>query len=282
MHRRATSVVGAVLVALTVATPSAAQVRYSTGAVGKYMASCGGSDLPLAVPESNRVQFWYDGAGFARVTTWEDGNVWGSDFRDGFRANDTDPSGGSDLPDVYVFAGHGNCQNPPQPGSGDYVIVCGNFGKPDVTRIGTSSRWGNSPGRLKFMLLDASCPMDLPEVPTEWFSPFRGLHVATGNSGSVDHDVYDSVDRGGEFAAYSTGAQFQALGIQLSLLPTLSVGDAWMTTGLIDVQDGNCAVALAAGENRDDAINRRDNEFLTSNWPDPTPNWFAWRWICID
>jgi hypothetical protein len=90
----------------------------------------------------------------------------------------------------------------------------------------------------------------------------------------------DSVDRGSQFAAYT-------IGITLSIppfidwwYPQLSVGDAWMSTGIIDVQDGCCAVVLAAGNDRADAINRRENERVTSNWSKPTPNWFAWKWIC--
>jgi hypothetical protein len=53
-----------------------------------------------------------------------------------------------------------------------------------------------------------------------------------------------------------------------------------MTTGTIDIQSGCCAVALAAGVNRSDAIDRRENERVTDGRPDPTPNWFAWKCIC--
>jgi len=276
------SVVMAALLAFAPST-STGQFRYSTGGVDNYPPnSCGGPSLKLCVQEVHAIQSWYDGAGFGRVSTWENGNVWGSDFRDGNGNNDTDPSGGSDLPNVYFFAGHGACENPPMAGSGDFIITCGNFGKPDVTRVGTSSLWGNGRGRLQFMFLDASCPMDLPEVESEWFAPFDGLHIATGNSGDVNHDVFDSVDRGASFAAYTVGATVNIFGFPLTLLPQLPVGDAWMNTGIIDVQSQNCAVALAAGETRDDAINRRENEFVTSGWSNPTPNWFAWKWICTD
>ena len=44
------------------------------------------------------------------------------------------------------------------------------------------------------------------------------------------------------------------------LFPQQSVGDAWMDTGTIDVQSGCSAVALAVGINRNDAIDRRENE----------------------
>jgi len=282
---RMRSYLPSVALALWMSVPSnaAAQFRYSTGGVDNYpVTPCGGPNLSLCVQEVRTIQAWYDRAGFARVSTWENGNVWGSDFRDGSGNNDTDPSGGSDLPTVYFFAGHGICQNPPAPGMGDFIATCGNFGTPDVTRIGTSSRWGNGRGRLQFMFLDASCPMDLPEVASEWFAPFTGLHLATGNSGDVNHDVYDSVDRGASFAAYTVGANLTFLDFTFTLIPQLPIGEAWMNTGIIDVQSQNCAVALAAGETRDDAINRRENEFVTSGWSNPIPNWFAWKWICTN
>jgi len=33
---------------------------------------------------------------------------------------------------------------------------------------------GQQPRQLQFMFIDASCPMDLPSLTTEWFAPFRG------------------------------------------------------------------------------------------------------------
>src|SRR5215472_11277217 len=151
--------------------------RYSTGCVSSYVAGCGvGPDLPLTIPEGQNFRFWYDLAGLQLFTRWDDGNVWGSDFRDG---TDLDPSGGSDVPEVYFYSGHGSCENPPTASSGDFIIVCGNFGKPDATNIGASARWGNGGGNLEFAFMDASCPMDLIELANAWFPAFQGLHMAT-------------------------------------------------------------------------------------------------------
>jgi len=96
--------------------------------------------------------------------------------------------------------------------------------------------------------------------------------MAVGNSGDGSHDTLDSANRGGQFAAYTVGFSFY--------FPQLSIGDAWMATGIVDVQSGCCAVALAAGNDRNDAIDRRENEKVTDNRPDPIPNWFAWKWVC--
>lgn len=266
--------------------PSAtrAQLRYSTGGVTNYpAATCGGPSLPLSVPEARDFQFWYNRAGMQNVTHWENGDVWGSDFRDanGGANNDLDPSGGSDIAQAYFFTGHGICETAPVGATtGDFIVTCGNFGKPDTTRIQTSSRWGNNGGQLRFMLIDASCPMDLPSITSEWFAPFQGLHVATGHSGDTNHDTLDSETRGSQFAAYTVGASITIFGIKFTLFPQLSIGDAWMRTGLIDVQNQVCAVVAAAGDTEQDAINRRENEFVTSNWANPTNNWLAWRWVC--
>lgn len=244
-------------------------LRYSTGCVGSYMANCGvGPDLPYSTTSGRNFRFWYDLAGLQLFTRWDDGDVWGSDFRDG---TDLAADGGSDVPEIYFYNGHGSCENPPTATSGDFIIVCGNFGKPDVTTIGTSSRWGNGHGNLRFAFIDASCPMDLVELQNSWFPAFEGLHMAVGHSGDVNHDTLNSTSRGGQFAIWSVGFSF--------LIPQLSVGDAWMLTGLTDVQDGVSAVALAAGNDRADAIDRRENEKVTDSRPKPTPNWFAWKWV---
>lgn len=247
-------------------------MRYSTGAVRDYVANCGaGPDLPLTIPEADSFRSWYNLGGFQLLSRWENGDVWGSDFRDG-GSGDLEPNGGSDVPDIYFYTGHGICQNPPGATSPDFIAVCGNFGKPDNTNIGTQSRWGNGAGNLKFCFLDASCPMDLVSISNNWFPVFQGLHVAVGHSGTSASDTLDSVSRGALFAAYTSGAFF--------FFPYLSVGDAWMATGTIDIQNGCCAVVIAAGENRDDAIDRRENEKVKDGRSDPVPNWFAWRWIC--
>jgi hypothetical protein len=96
--------------------------------------------------------------------------------------------------------------------------------------------------------------------------------MAVGHSGTSTSDALDSDVRGSLLAAYTSDALF--------FFPHLSVGDAWMAVGIEDVQSGCCAVALAAGNNRDDAIDRRENEKVKDERADPTPNWFAWRWIC--
>ena len=260
--RSRTGVLSAAACALIVlaapAAISAQGLTYSTGAVAEYKTRCGGSDLPRTIGQAGKVRFWFTLGGLTRVSSWENGDVWGSDFRDGTgNANDMESQGGSDRAHIYYFTGHGTCQDSPTATSGDFIVTCGNFGTPDSTRIGTSSRWGNSQGVSRFMFVDASCPMDLVSLSNQWFPVFQGLHMAVGHSGDRAHDTLDSSSRGNAFAAYNIGLSVPGFG---DLIPRLPVGDAWMIDGLTDVQDGVCAVAIAAGNDRSDAIDRREHD----------------------
>jgi Family of unknown function (DUF6345) len=155
-----------------------AQMRFSTGGVRDYIPNgCSGPDLPATISEVNNFQAWYNLGGFQSFSQWQNTNVWGSDFRDGANS-DMEAGGGSDMADVYLFAGHGSCQNPPNANSPDFVLACSPNGQPNTTTIGTASRWGNSGGRLKFAFIDASCPMDLVSIANQWFPVFQGLHLA--------------------------------------------------------------------------------------------------------
>jgi len=265
-------------ISLCLGLPNAYALDYSTGAVNVYN-TCGLSpDLPYRIEAAKRFRDWYNEAGFHNISRWENDDVWNTDFTDG-PGKDMEAGGGSDLPNVYLFAGHGSCQNPPTATDPDYLVTC-SHGAGMFTDVGASSRWGNAGGRLQFAFIDASCPMDLVSLGQNWFPPFQGLHVATGHSGTSTHDTYDSASRPVEFAMRTTGYQTTFLGIVISTVPAEPVTWAWMDTGLIDVQDQVCAVAIANDATRDAAINRRDNEYVFSGWGNPSGNWYAWRWVC--
>jgi hypothetical protein len=248
-------------------------MRFSTGAVDTYVANgCTGPDLQLCVQEADAFASWYGFGGHSAVSRWQDGDVWASDFRDD--GGDLEPNGGADITEVYFYSGHGTCQNPPGATSPDFITVCGNFGTPNRVNIGSSCGFGNGAGTLQFLFLDASCPMDLASITTNWFPPFQGLHMAIGHSGTSTADTLDSVDRGSQFAARTAGLP----GPLSWLFPQQSVGDAWMATGTIDIQTGCSAVVVAAGATENEAINRRENERIDDQRADPVANWIAWRW----
>ena len=249
-------------------------VRFSTGCVSVYVArGCGGPDLPEAVPEGGAFRSWYylSTARNVPISRWDNGDVWGSDFREA-GGGDLDTGGGADYPDLYLFAGHGSCQNPPTATSPDFLLTCGNFGKPDTVNIQAQSRSGNGVGHLRFLFIDASCPMDVVSLAT-WFPVFQGLHIATGHSGNVNADAADSQARGDQLGAYTAGFVPGFSFLQLS------VGDAWMRAGLIDVQRGCSAVVIGAGATFREAEDRRDHERVQDDRPDPITNWVAWRWV---
>jgi hypothetical protein len=269
-----------VLSAMGLSGNSAAQTTYSTGAVSNYPANpCFGPNLPFSVGSAASFRSWYGYAGLTNVSRWENNDVWGSDFRDGVNA-DLELQGGSDLPDVYFYNGHGICQSAPAATDPDFIFVCSSNGQPNSTDIGASSRWGNGRGRLKFAFIDASCPMDLVSLGNNWFPTFQGLHVAVGHSGNATHDTLNSRTRGGTFSAYTVGYTVDFGFVQIPLFPELPATWAWMNAGLIDVQSQVCAVAIANDATQADAENRRDNERVKSPMGRPSGNWYAWRWIC--
>jgi len=250
-------------------------VRFSTGSVSNYVAGgCGGPDLPDSVPQGGAFRSWYllSTAGNSVVSRWDNGDVWGSDFREA-GGGDLDPVGGADAVDLYYFSGHGICQASPAANDPDFLATCGNFGKPDTVDIGVECRFGGGRGQLRFLFLDASCPMDLVSLGRNWFPVFQGLHVATGHSGTVTADCLDTRTRGDQLGAHTAGS---VPGFRFA---QLSIREAWMRVGIIDVQSGCSAVVIAAGATRAQAEDRRDRERVQENWPRPGNQWLAWRWV---
>jgi Family of unknown function (DUF6345) len=263
---------------IIVGASGASAQTYSTGAVNTY-STCGlNPDLSNRIEAAKRFREWYDLNGFPNVSRWENDNVFNTDFTDG-PGKDMDPGGGSDAPNIYLFSGHGSCQNPPGANDPDFLVTCshtvGNF-----TDIGVSSRWGNAGGNLRFACIDASCPMDLVSLGHNWFPPFQGLHVATGHSGRTTNDTLDSPSRPAEFAANTIGRVVIFGADLISIIPKEPVTWAWMDSGLVDVQPQVCAVSIANDATRDAAIFRRDNEFVRPSMGPPSGNWYAWRWVC--
>ena len=69
-----------------------------------------GPDLHFCTGSAAGFRAWYNLAVIGNFSRWENGDVWGSDFRDGAAA-DLEPNGGSDVPEIYFYNGHGSCQN---------------------------------------------------------------------------------------------------------------------------------------------------------------------------
>jgi len=66
------------------------------------------------------------------------------------------------------------------------------------------------------------------------YRDYQAFLVSPDGTRSKSVQIHDSADRGGQFAAYTIGFPI----FPFFPFPQLSVGDAWMQAGLIDVQDG--------------------------------------------
>jgi hypothetical protein len=264
-----------------------APLSFATEAVRTY-STCfpGATDPPHRLEAARAFAYVYSLAGFQQIFAWEEENVWGSDFRDETRvppnlvinSTDTTPWTGTDVPDVYFFSGHGSMENLDDPNApnGDFILTC-SPATPGGNQVDIQHQclWGNPPGQLKFMFLDSSFSMILDFVTRVWWPVFGGLHMAVGHSGTFHHDAYDSLNRTSDFATFTVGS------LVSSMIPQMSVSDAWMVAGIEEVQSGVCAVAVAVGATRDEAIDRRENEKVYQNLPDPSqPTWIAFKWSC--
>jgi len=266
--------------------------NYSMGCVEKYSSASGfttADDVSLTCDAADGFSYWFNFNGNHSLRYyWKDTLVWPSDYIEdslgGSDSAEVDWPGGADL---AVFSGHGSCQNPPVASSPDYIVTARNgIGRgPNFVDIGSTMRLGEYPGsgvwgqngNLNTLMINASCPMDLVSLTTQWWSVFQGLHVAMGHSGDVSHDNLDSSSKLPTVGMY--------LGPYVPFINWLggnnSYRTAWMSAGLIDVQSGVCAVITATGRTEDEAVSRRDYETPTTAIGDAMPpSWIAWRYVC--
>lgn len=276
-------------VAALMALQPASATNYSMACVSKYSNASGfttADDLPNACASTDGFNFWFNFNGsHALRFYWKDTLVWPSDYtEDSFGGAD---SSEVDWPsaDLAVFSGHGSCQNPPNANSPDFIVTARNgIGRnANFLNIGNSMRLGEFPGSGRFgsngnlntLILDASCPMDLVSLTTQWWQVFQGLHIAMGHSGDVNHDNLDDASKLTTVGMYLGPSSF------FNWNGGSSYRTAWMSAGLIGVQSQVCAVITAAGRTQDEALARRDFETPTARIADGVPaSWLAWRFVC--
>jgi hypothetical protein len=260
---------------------SAFATNYSMGCVEKYSDASGftsSDDVSLTCDATDGFSFWFNlFGGHSLRFYWHNTLVWPSDYReDSLGGNDVNEVDWSSA-DLAVFSGHGSCQNPPTASSPDFIVTAkdGIGRSANFVNINASLRLGEFPGsgvfgsngNLNTLMINASCPMDLVSLTTQWWSVFQGLHLAMGHSGDVNHDNLDSASKLPTVGMYlTTGNSYRT---------------AWMSAGLIDVQSGVCAVITATGRTESEAVSRRDSETPTNRIGDAMPpTWIAWRWVC--
>jgi uncharacterized protein DUF6345 len=279
--------VGVFVGALLALAHTSAATNYSMGCVEKY-SDAGfptSADVSLTCDATDGFSLWFNVfGGHALRFYWHDTLVWPSDYTE-------DSLGGADSgeidwssADLAVFSGHGSCQNPPTATSPDFIVTAKSGSSANFVDIGRSLRLGEFPGsgvfgsngNLNTLMLNASCPMDLVSLTTQWWPVFQGLHLAMGHSGTSTHDNLDSAQKLPTVGFYLGGFPLWPF-----FAPPNSYRTAWMSAGLIDVQSEVCAVITATGRTEEEAVARRDFETPTNRIGDAMPpTWLAWRWIC--
>ena len=271
------------LMLLMLAGPASA-INYDMGCVERY-SDAGfptSANVSLTCDATDGFSAWFNIYGtHNRRFYWQNTLVWPSDYtEDSF-------SGGSDnfesdwsSADLAVFSGHGSCQNPPVASSPDFIITAKPGSSANFVNINSSMRLGEFPGsgvfgsngNLNTLMINASCPMDLTSLTTQWWDVFQGLHLAMGHSGTSTQDNLDSNQKLPTVGMYLSPATF---------FGSSSYRTAWMSAGLIDVQSGVCAVITGTGRTEGEAVARRDFETPTIRIGDAMPpTWIAWRWTC--
>ncbi|MFQ5796619.1 MAG: DUF6345 domain-containing protein [Candidatus Bipolaricaulia bacterium] len=261
-------------------------IPYDMACVEKYSDAgfSTSADVSLTCDATDGFSFWFNLFGTHNLRYyWHDTLVWPRDYTE-----DSFVGGGDNIEvdwssaDLAVFSGHGSCQNPPTATSPDFIVTAKkNIGTAaNFVDINASMRLGEFPGsgvfgsngNLNTLMINASCPMDLVSLTTQWWTVFQGLHLAMGHSGTTTQDNLDSDQK------------LPTVGLYLAPLPffgSSSYRTAWMSAGLIDVQSGVCAVITATGRTEAEAVARRDFETPTVRIGDALPaTWIAWRWTC--
>jgi len=256
-------------------------INYDMACVEKYSDAAGftsADNVSLTCDATDGFGYWFSTFGGNNLRFyWKNTLVWPRDYTE-------DSLGGgdqveSDRPgaDLSVFSGHGSCQNPPNTNSPDFLVTAqdGPGRAANFVDINNSLRLGEFPGsgvfgsngQLNTLMINASCPMDLVSLTNEWWVVFQGLHLAMGHSGTTTQDNLDSDDKLPTVGLYlGVGASYRT---------------AWMSSGLIDVQRGVCAVITGTGRTKAEAVDRRDRETPANRIGDALPaSWIAWRWTC--
>jgi hypothetical protein len=194
------------------------------------------------------------GHGHQKIFHYAEKDVWPTDFEH--------PSFGGDslnyIDNVHFFyyADHGGTW------SDEFHIGFADMGHGGC--LSDTSRWRLGVKQLKWAVFDACDavidPNNADQIWNIWGSPIQGAHMVFGFIG----DCYGNPNRGRAFAnAVSGGA---------------SLAIAWMDSAF-RANPHDSPIAIAAGVDRNDAINRRENENL--NWRDANiaaTGWLAWKW----
>jgi hypothetical protein len=188
---------------------------------------------------------------------WGNGNAFERDFRDA--ASGGDDRDWIDAVDFAHFSSHG--------GTDANNVFTGNFGGQvdSCTWRSDQARYGND-FNLEYLIIDACNSLELSgDVIATWHNTFRGLRMIFAFTDLVSDSWW-------------TGGRGYRFGRRAGNNDRLT--NAWLDESYSFWCDDN-PVAMAAGRNRTDAINRRDNERVNGGFGDIPHNeitYYAWKW----
>jgi hypothetical protein len=217
--------------------------------------ACNQTDLSYCNAQAEGFYNTMGDHGHTKVFDWGNDNAWETDFRHpDFGGDSLD---WSDNVHFCFFDDHG--------GNWDNLLHIA-FAIAHNHCLGASREWRLGAGMLKWVVF-CGCQTVLntnaDHVLAVWGGPMQGVHLVMGYIGdSVDSWWTD--DLGEDFADDANDGD--------------ALAKAWCDNAY-SFWTGDKSIAIAAGETREDAINRRENENL--NWRDSNvaaTNWLAWRW----
>jgi hypothetical protein len=231
------------------------QVRVGVEWVGTFHNdACKQSDLSYVDDQAEGFFNTMGGHGHVKVFDWGNDNAWETDFRHPDFGGDS--LNWTDNVHFCFVADHGGNNN------NMFSIA---FSKSHNNCQSVATQWRLGRKMLKWMVhssCDAVLNTDASHIVAVWGGPMQGIHIVCGYIGT-SADSWWTDDLGEDFAD--------------DICDGDAIAESWVSRAY-SFWTGDDSIAIAAGETRDDAINRRDNETL--NWRDlnvASTNWLAWK-----
>jgi uncharacterized protein DUF6345 len=193
--------------------------------------------------------------GHIKVFNWGNDNAWETDFRDSGLGGDS-LNWSDDVHFCMVNDHGGNSSN----------IVTFSFSKAHTNCSVSSTNMRLGRKNLKWLAAlgcDAVLNTNASHIVACWGGPMRGVHIVCGYIGTAA-DSWWTADLGEDFAH--------------DICEGHTIAGSWVSDAY-SFWTGDDSIAIAAGVDRDDAINRRDHETL--DWRDinvASTNWLAWKY----
>jgi hypothetical protein len=229
-------------------------VRVGVEWINYFHAPCNQNNLDY---RDDRAEGFYNSMGnhgHTKVFDWGNDNAWETDFRDPSSGGDS--HNWADNVHFCFFSSHGGL-------SGAIKTIC--FAVRHTDCNGASNQWRLGSNRLKWLVLDCCHGVDntsVGHIVSVWGAPMRGVHLVFGFIG-LGHDGWWTDDLGEDFGDDAgTGSR---------------LANAWLDRAYSYWYD-DYPIAIAAGVNKADADNRRENE--TINWRDSgvaSTGYLSWK-----